>query len=94
MQKLARIAFTLIFLVIATPIHSDSFGVSHYCSKPHKPYEFNDEWELERFKDDVEEYKRCINDFVEEQHDAIRNHQRAAEEAIDEWNNFVDYELN
>ena len=42
---------------------------------------------------DVEIYKMCIEDFVEEQNEAIRMHQEAAQEAIDEWNNFVNYEL-
>ena len=89
----ARTTIALILLVFAVPTQSDSFGVSHYCSKPHKPYEFTDEWELERFKDDVRDYQRCIQDFVDEQNQAIRNHQEAIDEAIDEWNRFVDYEL-
>jgi hypothetical protein len=43
---------------------------------------------------DVDRYKRCINDFVEEQREAIQRHEDAAQEAIDEWNRFVRYELN
>jgi hypothetical protein len=42
----------------------------------------------------VEQYKSCIEDFVEEQERESRKHQVAAEEAIDEWNSFVQYELN
>ena len=45
------------------------------------------------FYNDVERYKSCISDFVEEQEDAIRNHQSAAQNSIDEWNRFVRYEL-
>ena len=44
--------------------------------------------------DEVKEYQRCIQDFVEEQNQAIRNHQNAIDEAIDEWNHFVDNELS
>lgn len=69
------------------------FTPSHSCSKPYKPYQFDSDWELRQFQDDVEDYKRCISDFVEEQEDAVRKHQEAAQEAIDEWNSFVNYEL-
>jgi len=69
------------------------FEPSHYCSKPIKPYSFNDQWEYDQFLAEVEEFKACIDDFVQEQQDAIEVHQDAIEEAIDEWNNFVNYEL-
>jgi len=69
------------------------FTPSHSCSKPYKPYKFNSEWDIRQFQDDVEDYKQCISDFVEEQDDAVRKHQNAAQEAIDEWNSFVNYEF-
>lgn len=46
------------------------------------------------FNDEVDMYRICIQQFVSEQEDAIRNHSRALDEAIDEWNDFVNYELN
>ncbi len=39
----------------------------------------------------VESYKSCIKQFVDEQREAARIHQEAANEAIEEWNNFVDW---
>jgi hypothetical protein len=42
----------------------------------------------------VQRYKNCIQDFVDEQNQAIETHQQAADDAIDEWNRFVNYELN
>jgi len=69
------------------------FAPSHSCSKPYKPYQFDSDWEVRRFRDEVDDYKRCIGEFVEEQEEAVRAHQDAAQEAIDEWNNFVNYEL-
>ena len=76
-----------------TTVNADMFASSHYCRKPIKPYSFESEWEIRAFQDEVDAYKRCIDDFVEEQNDAIRSHQEAAEEAVDEWNNFVRWEL-
>jgi len=81
-------------MFIAVPVSADMFTPSHSCSKPYKPYEFNDQYEVDNFNDEVEAFKQCINNFVEEMNEASRRHQEAAEEAIDEWNNFVNYELN
>jgi len=76
-----------------TPVNADTFTPSHYCSKPFKPYSFNDQWEYDQFLAEVEDYKACIDDFVEEQNEAIEAHREAAEEAIEEWNSFVRWEL-
>jgi hypothetical protein len=64
-----------------------------YCSKPYKPVQFNDEDEVEAFKRDVARYKACIDDFVAEQEEAIGQHRSAANDAIDEWNSYVKWEL-
>jgi len=76
-----------------TPVNADMFAPSHYCSKPFKPYSFEDENEISAFQDEVDTYRMCINDFIDEQEEAIRAHQEAMEDAINEWNNFVNYEL-
>ena len=89
-----RSVLALLFLVLfVSSARADMFTPSHSCSKPYKPYQFTSDWEVTQFQDDVEAYKQCISDFVEEQEDAVRRHQEAAQEAIDEWNNFVNYEL-
>ena len=88
------ILISLLILICASSVLADMFRPSDYCSKPIKPYEFTDQWEVDSFNDAVESYRSCIQDFVEEQNDAARNHQEASQDAIDEWNNFVNYELN
>ncbi|MCQ4266751.1 hypothetical protein NAV28_05925 [Pseudomonas stutzeri] len=88
---------TLILMLCMTAsflTNADSYQPSSDCSKPDKPYEFEDEWELDNFNSEVEDYKQCISDFVDEQNEAVRYHQNAAQESIDEWNSFVNYELN
>jgi hypothetical protein len=95
MRNIAVLAAIISFAICMTnSAYADMFFPSHSCSKPYKPYQFNNEWELENFKNEVEQYKQCITEFVEEQDEAIRKHKNAAEEAIDEWNNYVNYELN
>jgi hypothetical protein len=74
-------------------VKADIFAPSHSCSKPYKPYRFDSRWELDNFNDDVRRFKSCIEEFVEEQEDAIRNHREAAKDAVEEWNTFVSLEL-
>jgi len=92
-MRFRKILVVSSLVLLAGSAQADIFAPSHSCSKPYKPHQFNSDWEVRQFQDDVEDYKRCIGDFVEEQEDAIRKHQEAAQEAIDEWNNFVNYEL-
>src|SRR5690606_26468454 len=93
MRKLTYLIFIICITVPPLSI-SDPYQPSHYCSKPDKPFEFEDKWELDDFNSEVEDYKQCISDFVDEQNSAVKHHQNAAQEAIDEWNSFVNYELN
>jgi len=88
------VTLALSALCLPSSVSSDMFTPSHSCSKPYKPYEFRDQYEIDNFMSEVEAFKRCINDFVEEMNDAARKHQEAAEDAIDEWNSYVNHELN
>lgn len=94
MRQIIRFLLSTLLALHLQNVSADIFNPSHSCSKPYKPYKFNSEWEVESFKNDVERYKSCISDFVEEQNNAVRYHSDAAEEAIEEWNNFVNLELN
>ncbi|WP_227499664.1 hypothetical protein ABWH88_12955 [Marinobacter adhaerens] len=79
---------------IALPVLADMFAPSHSCYEPSKPYEFTSQWEVDQFNSEVEDYRSCINRFVEEQQEAAAAHQQAAQDAIGDWNSFVQYELN
>jgi hypothetical protein len=92
-MKLKILVFiTILLLTFSAQADNDEPNPS--CSKPHKPNEFNSQWELDSFNNDVQQYQRCLYDFVDEQEEAIQRHHRAANDAIDEWNNFVRIELN
>ena len=94
-KQIGFVLLVTIFLILnSAPSSADMFSDSPSCSKPSKPFQFDSQWEIDNFDEDVQRYKRCISDFVEEKNDAIRNHQLAIDDAIEEWNRFVDYELN
>ena len=88
-----HLALGLLLVATSGSTQADMIAPSHYCSKPYKPYQFNSEIDIQNFQYAVQRYKDCINDFVEEQDRAIRNHQQAAQSAIEDWNSFVRYEL-
>jgi len=94
MNRIISYLLISVFLLASLSVSADIFTPSHSCSKPYKPYKFNSKWEVENFQNDVENYKNCISDFVEEQNTAVTYHRDAASAAIDEWNNYVNYELN
>lgn len=79
----------LLIALFSSFANADFVQPSHDCSEPTIPYEFEDAYEREQFLSDVEEYKSCMLEFVEEQRDAVRKHNSAADEAIDEWNAFI-----
>jgi len=94
MKKLSAVSLIVLMFCVALPVFADSYTPSHSCHKPFKPYKFDNQWEIQQFKDEVERYKRCISDFVDDQNEEARNHQQAAEDAIEEWNRYVKFELN
>ncbi|WP_036302936.1 hypothetical protein [Methylotenera sp. L2L1] len=81
-------------LLIPITASADMFTPSHSCRKPYKPYEFQSKYEVETFNNDVKRYKECISDFVEEQDEASKKHLEAGQDAIEDWNKYVKYELN
>lgn len=93
-MKILLLCLVAAFASFTPPVSADMFTPSNSCSKPQKPYEFTDRWQVDQFNNEVEDYKRCISEFVEEQQEEAKHHEDAAQEAIDEWNHFVRYELN
>jgi len=85
--------FMTFFLIISSNIHAEYVSTSP-CFAPTKPWDMTDTWQVNSFNNDVDSYKQCIEDFVDEQNEAIRDHRSVAKDAIDEWNMFINYELN
>lgn len=89
-RMLGVVCVTMLMTSVAV---ADSWQPSHSCRKPYKPFSFSNQWEVDSFNDDVRQYRKCIEEFIEEQQEAIDNHRQAAEEAIDDWESFVRLEL-
>jgi len=87
------IVVLLFISFVVSFVKADTFSPSHSCRKPFKLYRFTSKWEVDNFNEDVRRFKSCIEDFVEEQEEAIKKHRTAANDAIEEWNRFVRYDL-
>jgi hypothetical protein len=97
LQMTKIIVFILILAVFLAFFSSfacaDKITPTNSCIKPHHPYKFKSESEASDYKAHVESYRKCINDFIEEQNQAIEKHKAAANQAITEWNFFVNTEM-
>lgn len=91
------IILTFFLLLISTTAFSFVSGGSnlglmgypeHTCSKPYKPYEFNDQYELDSYRSEVQTYINCINEYVENANNDIERIREAAQSAIDEANGY------
>ena len=70
---------TLMMTAFACPVMAERYSPSHTCIQPVKPEQFHNNGGVAMFNDAVREYKRCI----------ATSHQGAADQAIGEWNQFL-----
>ncbi len=92
-QTILPFFFLILLIFIPQVSKADWSSPSHSCSKPYKPHSFRSQSDIDQFKYAVERYKTCIKGFINEQNNAAKYHQQAAEQAVEEWNNFVNWEL-
>ncbi len=59
----------------------------HSCSKPYKPYQFNNQWEIDSYKNNYNRYISCMQDYIDGAYDDIRMIQRNIDNAISEAKN-------
>lgn len=96
MTKISGILLIVFSFSCISISSADVYHISHQCTKPIKPNEFNADLEKDEYEVDVEAYRICLDEFVEEQYHAVEehlqaaeNHERAALAAIEEWETFV-----
>jgi hypothetical protein len=88
----AVISGALLLVFLPAFAFADKVPPAHSCTQPHRPFKFKSESEVNAYKAQVEGYRKCINDFVEEQNQAMQKHKDAANRAIEEFNFFVNME--
>ncbi len=86
------ISATMVLTFVSSPAFADKITPTNPCKQPSRPAKFKSDAEVNSYKEQIEAYRKCINDFVEEQNQAIEKHRAAANQAITEWNFFVNSE--
>ncbi|MDA9557385.1 hypothetical protein N9R79_07795 [Vibrio sp.] len=66
--------------------HANLSTPSNYCEAPLKPQEFSSKFEVESFRSELYDYRKCVQQFIHSQQEAILNHQHARNEALEELN--------
>ena len=69
------------FSTLCAPVKGDMFTPSAPCSAPYNGLKAS-QWEIDSFKS-------CIENFVNEMNSAASTHRNAANNAIDQWNRFA-----
>ncbi len=61
------------------------------CIKPFKPLQFNSDFDVNNYNQQLRDYRDCINQFVRQQREQANNHVEAAKQAVEAYNTFVQY---
>lgn len=83
-------------IILAVAAFFSPIGAFAYCSEPSAPScasrygSFDDEWEFDRCKRDMEDYRSEVESFISCNNDEIRKAQQASEEAASEYSEAVD----
>lgn len=78
------------FLLSAKLSTANSNSLLHDCEEPHLPHTFTKPHEIETFHNKLDEYKLCMETFIEEQESQAILHLEAADYARNEWDQFID----
>jgi hypothetical protein len=85
--------YALVLLCVTMPGHTHPLSPEASCLEPVRPPHTDvDRWN--RFVDEVDAYRACINAFVEQEYAAADAHRAAAERGTERWNSFVRDHLN
>ena len=99
-----KIVMLLIFTGIAITANALVFGGSNLtfigypgfmgypecdCKKPYKPYQFNSQYEIDSFNDEVNRYIDCVNEYMENADNDMKRIKEAKDDAYNEATRFL-----
>jgi hypothetical protein len=88
-KRLFRLIAPALVLALATPVMADDAVPTHSCTRPEIPEKFQTQVQADQFMGKANEYRECINRFIEAQNQAALRHQNASSKATEEWNRFA-----
>ena len=89
----ALTTLVLLFTVAPQSAQAHFFSEAHDCKAPVKPLEFVTELDRQEFEQKVDQYRGCLQSFIDKQNAAMGKHQSAANQAAETWNSYAEREL-
>lgn len=103
---MGKIICSLIILLIALPSYAQDKNLSDSmnktpiaapeCSEPKRPEMFQNQQQIQDYKQLIEEYQKCLTLYIKQQNDNADKYQKmatdyreAANNAAKQWNDFV-----
>lgn len=93
MPRSYLLSMLLLCSFLSTAAQAHFFAEAHVCKAPVKPLEFITELDKQQFEQEVEQYRNCLQTFVDKQNSAMTKHQSAAQQAADAWNDYSQRQL-
>ncbi|MGB8339940.1 MAG: hypothetical protein WCD07_10795 [Burkholderiales bacterium] len=84
----------IVCISLPLPTFADSAAPKHNCAKPAHPGTSASEDKIKAYQLDINAYRDCINKFAQEQKMFSETHLTAGNQAIEEFNTFVNTEVN
>jgi len=84
----------LMMLLMVSSLGYAHEPMKHDCVPPVRPVNESDDARWAQFIDEVDQFRACVNDKMQWHQDASRQHNDAARDVVDAWNEFVRTSLN
>ena len=88
--KLLRFPLLIGATLIALNAHAHFFPESANCKAPAMPLEFFTELDKQEFEAKVDQYRACLETFVNKQNEAMGKHKQAADKAAADWKSYAE----
>jgi len=85
--------FIALLLIVPGLSLSDGSLPSSDCERPTKPGSSASEQKWKAFYDAAQTYQACMQEFINTQKNELKRHENAVNQAVKEWNSFVEQEL-
>jgi hypothetical protein len=90
---LKTLAASILYASFSLTAQADATLPKHSCAKPEHPGRVASDNRLKQFQKEIDTYRTCITQFIDDQKKQIKNHEDAGANAIDEFNLFVKTDL-
>lgn len=88
-----RCTALLLLCAFAGTVQAHFYVENPSCRAPKKPLQFVTDLDKQEFDQKVQEYRGCLEAFVNKQNDAMAIHKQSADKASEIWKNYVEQVL-